>query len=150
MSEKKSETHQYGSGCCRIKYASHHAASGPLQSFVDRSRRKSVGQQCAQRKNYERETNRRDESNQRTLPVPKGDEQSSAGALKPVVAIANECGLQENSGEGNDGEWDRRCRSRAEVIRRRELCEAQHWQGRVAQKARNAQLAHTEQKYEDQ
>ena len=41
------------------------------------------------------------------------------------------------------------CRGRAEVIRSGELREAQQGQGRVAQKARNAELARGKQKHED-
>src|SRR5205814_8850948 len=90
----------------------------------------------------------RHESSQRILPMPQRDEQSLASALKPVVAVAEEDGLHENSYERNDSEWNSRCGSSTKVIRGRKLSKTQHWQYRVAQKARNAQLAHRKEKHE--
>src|SRR5207247_8989479 len=47
-------------------------------------------------------------------------------------------------------ECSRRCRSSAEVIRHGKLSKTQHRQNPVAQKARNAQLAHRKEKHEDE
>src|SRR6266404_6603279 len=80
--------------------------------------------------------------------MPQRDEQSLASASKPVVAVAEEGGLHENSYERDDSEWNSRCGSSPEIIRGRKLSKTEHRQYRVAQKARNAQLAHRKEKHE--
>src|SRR5207249_8284701 len=73
---------------------------------------------------------------------------SVASALKPVVAVAKEARLHENAYERNDSEWNSRGGGCTKVIRGRKLSKTQHRQYRIAQKARNAQLAHRKEKHE--
>src|SRR5712691_2741875 len=147
MAEQKSKSHQDRCGYSRIHHTSDDAGPGALHRFVHCGERECVGEQSTQRENDEREAKRCDNSRRKTLPMPQGDEQSLASALKPVVAVAEEDGLHENSYERNHSEWNSSGGCSTKVIRSGKLSKTQHRQYRVAQKARNAQLAHRKEKH---